>query len=330
MRTWRLKNLSVAGMSAAAMVLGSPAAAQAYPSKPVRMIVPFTAGGPTDILARMMAQKMTESWGQSVLVDNRGGGGGLIGGEAAAKSPPDGYTIFMGNNGTLTIHPNLYKKLPYDAVKDFAPISLLASAPFILLAHPSLPAKSVKELIALARARPGQLNFGSAGTGVTTHLAGEMLKLMANIDIVHIPYKGAGPALTDLMGGQIELGFNNMLSALPHVRSGRLRALAVTSQTRSRVLPQLPTIAESGLPNYEAGAWYAVLAPARTPAAVLTRLHSEFVKVLQQPKVQERMASDGAAIIGSTPQALARTIEADIARWEKVIQRTGLALDTPR
>ena len=304
--------------------------AQTYPAKPIRFIVPFPPGGGNDLIARELAAYITEPLGQTVVVENRPGASTIIGTEAAAKAPPDGYTIFMGNNSTLTINPNLYRKLPYDAVKDFAPVSLLASAPFVLLVHPSLPAHSMKELIALARARPGQLNFGSAGLGITTHLAGEMLKLMARIDIVHIPYKGAGPALTDLMGGQIELGFNNMLSALPHVRSGRLRALAVTSKARSRVLPQLPTIAESGLPDYEAGAWYAVLAPARTPAPVIARLHGEFVKALQQPKVQERMAGDGASIAGSTPEALARIIETDIARWGKVIKQTGLTLDTPR
>jgi tripartite-type tricarboxylate transporter receptor subunit TctC len=236
----------------------------------------------------------------------------------------------MGNNSTLAINPNLYKKLPYDALKDFAPVSLLASAPFVLLVHPSLPARSVKELIALARAKPGQLNFGSAGTGITTHLAGEMFNLLARVNIVHIPYKGAGPAMTDLIGGQIELVFNNVLSALPHIRSGRLRALAVTSAERSPVLPNLPTIAESGLPGYEAGAWYAVLAPARTPAQIVSRLHTEFVKVLQQPKVQERLSSDGARIVGSTPEVLAETIDADIKRWGRVIRQTGLTLDTPR
>lgn len=307
-----------------------PAKAQSYPVKPIRFIVPFPPGGGNDLIARELAQYISEPIGQPVVVENRAGASTLIGTEAAAKAPPDGYTIFMGNNSTLTINPNLYKKLPYDAVKDFAPITLLASAPFVLLVHPSLPAQSMKDLIALARARPGQLNYGSAGLGITTHLAGEMLKLMARIDIVHIPYKGAGPALADLMGGQIEMGFNNVLSALPHVRSGRLRALALTSKARSRVLPQLPTIAESGVPDYEAGAWYAVLAPARTPAPVLKKLHDEFVKALQHPKIQERMAADGASIAGSTPEVLARTIDADIARWGQVIRQAGLSLDTPR
>jgi tripartite-type tricarboxylate transporter receptor subunit TctC len=265
-----------------------------------------------------------------VIVDNRPGGSTIIGTELAAKAPPDGHTIFMGNNSTLAINPNLYKKLPYDAVKDFAPVSLLASAPFMLVVHPSLPAKSVKELIALARAKPGQLNYGSAGTGITTHLAGEMFNLMARVNTVHIPYKGAGPAMTDLIGGNIHFLFNSVLSAQTHVRSGRLRALAVTSAERSPVLPKLPTISESGLPGYEADVWYAVLAPARTAPQIVSRLHTEFVKVLQQPKVQERLSSDGARIVGSTPAVLAKTIEADIARWGKVIRQTGLSLETPQ
>ena len=306
-----------------------PVAAQTYPAKPIRFIVPFPPGGGNDLIARELSQHLTESLGQPMVVDNRPGASTLIGAEAAAKASPDGYTLFMGNNSTLTINPHLYKKLPYDAVRDFAPLSLLASAPFVLLAHPSVPAQSVKELIALARQRPGQLNFGSSGLGIATHLAGEMFKLMARVDIVHIPYKGAAPALTDLIGGQIELLFNNVISAMPHVRSGRLRALAVTSKTRSHALPQVPAVAEAGLPDYEASVWYAVLAPARAPAPVLTRLHGEFVKALQQPRVQERLASDGASIVGSTPEVLARTIEADLARWGKVIKQNGISLATP-
>lgn len=316
-------------MAVLTLSFSSFAQSQSYPSKPIRFIVPFPPGGGNDLLARELAQNLAEPLGQPVLVDNRPGASTIIGTELAAKAPPDGHTIFMGNNSTLAINPNLYRKLPYDAVKDFAPVSLLASAPFVLLVHRSLPARSVKELIELARARPGQLNFGSAGTGITTHLAGEMFNIMARVNMVHIPYKGAGPAMTDLIAGHIQLAFNNVLSALPHVRSGRLRALGVTSAERSPVLPNLPTIAESGLPGYEAGAWYAVLAPARTPPQIVSRLHTEFVKVLQQPKVQERLSSDGAGIVGSTPEVLAKTIEADIARWGQVIKQTGLVLNTP-
>jgi tripartite-type tricarboxylate transporter receptor subunit TctC len=272
---------------------------------------------------------LAEPLGQTVIVDNRPGASTIIGTEIAAKSPPDGYTIFMGNNSTLCINPNLYAKLPYDPVKDFAPVSLLASAPFVLLVHPSLPARSVKELIALARSRPGELNYGSAGVGLSAHLAGEMFNLMAQVKTVHVPYKGAGPAMIDLIAGHIQFVFNNVLSALPHVRSRRLRALAVTSPQRSPMLPDLPTVAESGLAGYEAGAWYAVLAPARTPAPIVTRLNTEFVKVLQQPRVQERITSDGASVIGSTAEILAKTIEADIARWGRVIRQANLSLDAP-
>jgi tripartite-type tricarboxylate transporter receptor subunit TctC len=312
------------------LVAAAPTLAQWSPTKPIRFIVPFPPGGGNDLIARELAVYVAEPLGQPVIVDNRPGGSTIIGTEAAARAAPDGHTIFMGNNSTLTINPNLYRKLPYDALRDFAPISLLASSPFVLIVHPSLPARSVKELIALARSKPGQLNFGSAGTGITTHLAGELFKIMAHVDIVHIPYKGAGPALTDLIAGQIDMVFNNLLSALPHVRSGRVRALGVTSTERNPALPQLPTLAEAGLAGYEAGAWYAVLAPARTPPPVIARLHTEFVKALRQPKVQERMAADGARIIGSTPEVLARTTQTDIARWGRVIKQTGLKLETPQ
>jgi tripartite-type tricarboxylate transporter receptor subunit TctC len=306
------------------------ACAQSYPSKPIRFIVPFPPGGGNDLLARELAAHLAEPLGQQVVVDNRPGASTLIGTELAARAPADGHTIFMGNNSTLCINPNLYRKLPYDPVKVFSPVSLLASAPFVLLVHPSLPVKSVKDLLSLARARPGQLNYGSAGIGITTHLAGEMFNLMGKVRTVHIPYKGAGPAMTDLIAGHIQFAFNNILSALPHVRSGRLRALAVTSTSRGAVLPDLPTIAESGLAGYEAGAWYAVLVPARTSPQIVDRLYDEFTKVLRNPKVEERIKGDGAQVIGSTPAVLGRTIEEDIARWGKVIRQAGLALDTPR
>jgi len=303
---------------------------QSYPLKPIRFIVPFPPGGGNDLLARAFAQHLSEPLGQPLVVDNRPGASTIIGTELAAKAPPDGHTIFMGNNSTLCINPNLYKKLPYDPVKDFAPVSLLASAPFVLLVHPALPVRSVKELLALARARPGELNYGSAGIGLSAHLAGEMLNLLGHVKTVHIPYKGAGPALSDLIAGHIQFAFNNVLSALPHVRSGRLRALAVTSATRSPVLPELPTVAESGLPGYEAGAWYAVLVPAHTAPQIVNRLYVEFTRALRNPGIQERISGDGAQVIGSTPAALGKTIEEDRARWGKVIKQAGLALDTPR
>ncbi len=303
------------------------ASAQSYPTKAIRFIVPFPPGGGNDILARELAQSVSEPLGVPIVVDNKPGASTIIGTELAAKASPDGYSIFMGNNSTLTINPSLFQKLPYDPVKDFSPVSLLASAPFLLLVHPSVPAKSVNELIALARAKPGRLNFGSAGTGIVTHLAGEMLKSMARIEMVHVPYKGAGPALTDLIGGQIDLVFNNVLSALPHVRSARLRALAVTSRERSNVLPDLPTVAESGLSGYEATVWYAVLVPARTPQDAVNRLNAEFVKAVSSPKVRNRLTADGASVIGSQPDALATAIQSDLVRWARVIKQAGLKLD---
>ena len=328
MRAWR--HWAVAAVALHALFVASSAWPQSYPFKPVRFIVPFPPGGGNDLLARELAQHLSEPLGQPVVVDNRPGASTIIGTELAAKAPPDGHSIFMGNNSTLCINPNLYKKLPYDAVKDFAPVSLLASAPFVLLVHPALPVKSVKDLLALARAHPGELNYGSAGIGIATHLAGEMFNLLGNVKTVHIPYKGAGPAMSDLIAGHIQFTFNNVLTALPHVRSGRLRALAVTSKTRSAVLPDLPAVAESGMPGYEAGVWYAVLVPARTAPQIVNRLHGEFTRALQNPKVQERISGDGAQVIGSTPAVLGKTIEEDIARWEKVIRQAGLALDTPR
>lgn len=304
--------------------------AQGYPAKAIRFIVAFPPGGGNDILARELGQSVSEPLGVPVVIDNKPGASTIIGTELAAKAPPDGYTIFMGNNSSLTINPNLYPKLPYDPVKDFSPVSLLATAPFLLTAHPSLPVRSVKELIALAKARPRQLNFGSAGIGIVTHLAGEMLNSMARIQIVHVPYKGAGPLLTDLIGGHIELAFNNVLSSVPHVRSGRLRALAVTSAKRSDVLPDLPTVAESGLPGYEGTVWYAVLVPARTPQDVIARLNTEFVKAIGHPKIRDRLTADGASLIGSQPEALAKVIQSDLAKWATVIKDAKLQLDLPR
>lgn len=304
--------------------------AQSYPAKAIRFIVPFPPGGGNDILARDLGQSVSESLGVPVVIDNKPGASTIIGTELAAKAPPDGYTIFMGNNSTLTINPNLYQKLPYDPVKDFSPVSLLATAPFLLLAHPSVPVRSVKDLIALAKARPRQLNFGSSGIGIVTHLAGEMLNSMARIEMVHVPYKGAGPVLTDLIGGHIELAFNNMLSSIPHVRSGRLRGLGVTSAKRSDVLPDLLTFAESGLPGYEASVWYAVLVPARTPPDIIVRLNTEFVNAISNTKVRDRLTADGASLIGSQPKALEKVIQSDLARWAGVIKDAKLQLDLPR
>lgn len=299
--------------------------AQNYPAKALHFIVPFSAGGGTDIVARFLAQHLTKSLGQPVVVVNKPGASSIIGTEMVAKAAPDGYTILLGNNGALTINPSMFQKLPYDPVKDFSPITLLGSVPMVLLVHPSVPAKSVKDLIALAKTWPGQLSFGSTGKGIVIHLAAEMLKSMAGINMVAVYYKGAGPALTDLMGGQIHMMFSGALAALAPVRSGKLRGLAVTSAERSAILPDVPAIAESGLPGFEATVWYAVLAPVRTRQEVIERLNAEFVKVLKNPTVQEKLSSESFKVIGSSPEALTAAIRSDMAKWAKVIKETGLS-----
>ena len=262
-----------------------------YPSKPVRFIVPYVPGGAADIVGRAVAQRFSERFGVPVIVDNRAGAGGNLGTELAAKSTPDGHTILMGNVGPLSISVSLYKKLPYNPLTDLAPVSLMVIYPNVLVVHPGVAAKSVSELVTLAKARPKQLAYASAGTGSSTHLAAELLKSMAGIDMVHIPYKGGGQAVVDVMAGQVQLYFSSMLGALPHVKSGKLRALGVTSAKRSRATPDLPTIAESGFPGYEAVNWLGLLAPARTPAAIIARLNGEIVKIFSQPDVEERLAA---------------------------------------
>jgi len=264
------------------------AAADSYPSRPVRLIAPFSAGGGVDIVARYLALKLTEKWGQQVVVDNRTGATGIIGTEIAAHSPPDGYTLILGNAATHAVNVSLFKKLPYDAVKDFAPVTLIGRVPEMLVVHPALPAANVRELIALAKAKPGELAFGSAGAGSPPHLAGELFQFLAKVKLVHVPYKGSAPALADLIGGQISMYFSNILSAVPFVKSGRLRGLGVTSEKRSVVAPEIPTIAESGLPGYEDYNWYGILAPKGTPRAILTQLHADIVQVVRGRDMEER------------------------------------------
>ena len=300
--------------------------AQSYPSKPIHFIVPWTAGGPTDLVARIVGQKLTESWGQPVVVENRPGAGGQIGLEIVAKATPDGYTLGENNNGD-SISVSLYKKLPYDIIKDFSPVTQMVWAPFILVVHPSVPAKSVKELIELAKSNPGKLNFGSAGIGVASHLTGELFKKMAGVDIVHIPYKGQSQATTDLLGGQVSMMFNNPVTALPLIKSGKLRALAVTSAKRSPVVPDLPAIAESGLPGYDVITWYGVLAPAGTPKEIVTKLNTEIVRILYMPDLQERLAAVSQHPIGNTPEEFAAVIKSEIAKWAKVIKDSGISID---
>jgi len=292
--------------------------AQGYPVRPVRIVVPFPAGGNADILARVLAQKLGELLGQSVVVDNRAGASGIIGTEAVAKSAADGYTLLMGTTGTHTTNPAVFAKLPYDPVKDFAPISNFADSPFLLVVHPSVPARSLAELIALARARPGQLHYASFGAGSSAHLTGEMLRSMAKIDIVHVPYKGGPPALSDVLGGHVPMMFNSLPAVLPQMKAGRLRALAITSLKRSGGATEIPTFGEAGLANFEAGSWYGVIAPAGTSREIIARLHGEVVRILAMNDIRQRLAAEGADPIGNTPDQFTEQIRRDMARWGKV------------
>jgi len=308
----------------AVLAVPAPAHAQAYPAKPVRMIVAYPPGGGTDIVGRMVAQKLGESLGQSVVVENRGGASGNIGTELAAHAAPDGYTILMGNVAPNAINVSLFKNLPFDPVADFAPVSLIASTPNILVVHPSTPVRTVGGLIALAKAKPGTLNFASAGVGSSSHLAGELFRILAGADIVHVPYTGAGPAMVDVLSGQVQLYFATMPAAMPHVKSGKLVAVAVTSTRRSRALPDLATIAESGVPGYEASTWYGALAPAHTPPAVIARLHAEIVKILADAAMRDRLADQGFEPVGSSPGEFGAYIKSEIAKWGKTIRDAGI------
>ena len=292
--------------------------------RPVRVIVPSSPGGGTDILSRLMAPQLSERLRQPVVVDNRPGAGTIIGNELVAKAPPDGYTLLMSVS-TLAILPAMHKKLPYDALRDLAPITQAISAPNILVVHPSLPARSVKELIAIARKRPGEINYASAGLGTNPHLSMELFLSMAGIKMVHVAYKGLGPAMIDLLAGHVVVSTATMLTGLPHVRSGRLRGLGVTGAKRSDVLPELPTVAEAGVPGYEAVQWYGLLAPAQTPKEIITRLHGVMTAALQAPSIREKMAVDGVQPVGSTPDEFARFLRAETDKWGKVVRAAGIA-----
>ena len=298
-----------------------------YPVKSVRFVIAFPPGGASDVLTRFVGGRLSESLGQSLVYDNRPGAGGNIAGEIVAKSPPDGYTLLMGNNAILATNASLYKNMGFDPVKDLAPVVLLASQPNILVVHPSLPVKSVKELVALAKARPGQLNYASSGSGLAAHLAGELFKTLTKTSMVHIPYKGAGPALIDMLAGQCQVMFATALSVQPHLKTGRLRPLAVTTAKRSPTLPELPTVAEAGVPGFEATTWHGVVVPAGTPQAVIARLNGELNKVLQMPDVRERLTTQGAEVIGGTPKEFADYIKAEIPKWAKVIKDSGARAD---
>ena len=301
-------------------------AQSAYPNRTLRLIVPFAAGGGADITGRVVAQKLTEAFGQQVLVDNRAGAAGNIGTELAAKSAPDGYTLLLvGPNHTTNV--SLFTKLNYDPVRDFDPVTLLTAAPYVLLVHPSLPAPDLKALIALARSKPGQLTYGSAGNGTAGHLAMESIKTQAKIDMLHVPYKGSPPLQSDLIGGQVVAGFDNVLSSVAHVKAGRLRALAVSSAKRSPALPDVPTVAQAALPGFDVTVWQGLLAPAGTPREIVARLHTEIISALQKSDVQSRMAALGVDIVGNSPAEFAAFIRRDIEKWALVIKAAGARID---
>jgi len=310
-----------------ALAVAPLAFGQGYPSKPIHFVVPYPAGGPLDTVARLLGQKVSESVKQPVIVENKPGAGGNIGADIVAKSAPDGYTILMGAVATHAINPTLYAHIPYDPVRDFEPVTQVASTPNVLVVNPSLPVSTVKEFIAYAKAHPGQLNFGSGSTGSAGHLAGELFDTMAGVKMVHVPYKGAAPAMQDLIGGQIQLMFDNLASSLGQIRAGKVRALAVTTAKRSSLAEELPTIAESGLPGFDISTWFGVFAPGGTPRPIVERLHDEFVKALAAPDVRDKMLRLGAEPVGNTPEEFAAYIKSEAQKYAKVIKASGAKVD---
>lgn len=304
---------------------GAPAHAQNYPNKPIRLIVPYPAGGPVDVIARLIGPKLTREIGQQLIVDNRGGANGIIGVQLAAADAPNGYTLLMASTSTHSINPLIYKKLPYDSYRDFAPVGMLAIRPYVLVVHPSLPVKSVKELIALAASKPGELTYASGGgVGSGNHLAGELFKTAAGVDILHVPYKGGAPALNDLLGGQVAIFFAPIPIALGHVQAGKLKALAVTGAVRAPVTPNLPTMSEAGLPGFEFSIWDGVVAPAQTSKEIITRLNSALVRILQTPDIREKFSAIGAEATSSTPEQLAAWMKNDAAKWAETLHAAGV------
>jgi tripartite-type tricarboxylate transporter receptor subunit TctC len=323
-----MKRLATILLVAACALGAAPAGAQTYPAKPIRFVVPFPPGGPLDIMARGIAQRLQDAWGQPVVVDNRPGAGGGIGADLVAKSPGDGYTLLMGAVSTHAINPSLYAKIPYDPQKDFAPVALVAQVPNILVVNPALPVRSVTELIDYARAKPGALSFGSGSTGSTGHLAGELFKARAGVEMVHIPYKGGAPAMQDLLAGQTQLMFDNLANALPQVKAGKLRALAVTTLERAPAVPELPTIAESGLPGFDLTTWFGVFVPAGTPPEVVAKLNAEIVKSLESKALAERLAAMGTVPPeGNTPQNFATFVRSEAEKYARVVKASGARVD---
>ena len=311
-------------LAAALLAAVNPAPAQTYPAKPVRIVVPFPAGGGTDIFARLIGKKLAESSGQQFVVDNRVGASGIIGSELVARAVPDGYTLLMGTTGTHATNPVVFAKLPYDALKDYAPVSLVAESPFVLLVHPSVPVKNVRELIALAKRQPGALTYGSSGVGSSSHLGFELFNLLAGIRTLHVPYKGLPPATADTIAGNLTMTWDSVTASGPFIKAGRVRALGIGSAKRSALLPELPTIAEAGLPGYELGSWYGLLAPANTPVDVVRVLHRDTVKVLAGNDMKDQLAALGAEPIGSTPEAFTTTLQRDLAKWAKVAKAANV------
>jgi tripartite-type tricarboxylate transporter receptor subunit TctC len=322
-----MKTALLRGLAALLLALAPFAFADDYPAKPIHFIVPYPAGGPLDTTARLLAQKVSASVNQAVVVENRPGAGGNIGAEVVAKSAPDGYTILMGAVATHAINPTLYSSIPYDPVKDFAPVTEVAWTPNVLVVNPKLPVHSVKEFIAYAKAHPGELNFGSGSTGSAGHLAGELFKTMAGVQMVHVPYKGAGPAMQDLIGGQIQLMFDNLASSLGQIHAGKVRALAVTTAKRSSLAPELPTIAESGLPGFDISTWFGIFAPGGTPRPIVDRLHDAFVDALHAPDVRATMKKMGAEPVGNTPEQFAAYIQSEAKKYAQVIRASGAKVD---
>ncbi len=305
---------------------GSASAQQGYPNKPIRFIVPYAPGGSTSNVARLIGQKLTEAWGQQVIIDNRPGGNTVIGSEALAKSPPDGYTISLAASTHATI-PHLLASLPYDPIKDFTPVATLVTTQLVLVLHPSVPANNLQEFIALAKSKPGQLNFASVGTGSSTHLAGELFNIVAGVKMQQVPYKGTAPALTDLIGGQVQLNFDTPITSIPHIKSGKLKAIAITGKTRLAALPQVPTFAEAGLPNYDFQIWMGVLAPAGTPKEIVNKLNTEIAKILTMPDMKEKLVSQGLDPLISTPDQFAALIKSDMAKFGQIIKTANIKLE---
>lgn len=317
----------VAVVLAGATLVAGGAAGQTYPLKPVRIVVPFPPGGNSDRMARLIGHKLAESWGQSVLVENRPGAGGTVGSETVARAAPDGHTLLLGTFGSIGASAGLYKNLPYDPIRDFAPITLIATPPLLLVVHPSLPVKSVRELVSLAGSKPRELTYASSGNGSSNHLFGKLLESLASVELVHIPYKGSAPALTDVLAGRVHLLFAPIAAALPQVRSGKLRALAVSTPTRSPTLPDVQTLAEGGVRNYQAFGWDGLLAPARTPQSIVTRLHRDVTGILQTTEVRKHLAMEGAEPIGSTPAQFSEFIASEVAKWTKLIKELNVTID---